>query len=194
MKFFKRQTIHERKVGDGSIILTADGNVEITPPSGEVTIDGNVNISGDASGPKTTDVLYVSQDGDDANDGRSEGKFGAKRTIKSAVEQSVPGTTIIVAPGDYYENNPITLPDFVTITGQGELRNTRIFPKNNTQTIFYVGNGCYLYQLTFRDGKDVAHKNGNPKDNKRKNLTVKPKSLNRSFARTSKAKKVNRRS
>jgi spore germination protein GerM len=44
------------------------------------------------------------------------------------------------------------------------------------------------------DGKDVAHKNGNPKDNKRKNLTVKPKSLNRSFARTSKAKKVNRRS
>ena len=142
MKFFKRQTIHERKVGDGSIILTADGNVEITPPSGSVTIDGNVSISGDASGPKTTDVLYVSQDGDDANDGRSEGKFGAKRTIKSAVEQSVPGTTIIVAPGDYYENNPITLPDFVTVTGQGELRNTRIFPKNNTQTIFYVGNGC----------------------------------------------------
>jgi hypothetical protein len=43
------------------------------------------------------------------------------------------------------------------------------------------------------DGKDVAHKNGNPKDNKRKNLTVKPKSVNRSFARTSKAKKVNRR-
>ena len=43
------------------------------------------------------------------------------------------------------------------------------------------------------DGKDVSHKNGNPKDNKRKNLTVKPKSVNRSFARTSKAKKVNRR-
>ena len=31
------------------------------------------------------------------------------------------------------------------------------------------------------DGKDVAHKNGNPKDNKRKNLTVKPKSVNRSL-------------
>ena len=43
------------------------------------------------------------------------------------------------------------------------------------------------------DGKDVAHKNGNPKDNKKKNLTVKPKSINRSFARTNKAKKVNRR-
>ena len=43
------------------------------------------------------------------------------------------------------------------------------------------------------DGKDLAHKNGNPKDNKRKNLTVKPKSVIRSFARTGKAKKVNRR-
>ena len=43
------------------------------------------------------------------------------------------------------------------------------------------------------DGKDVAHKNGNPRDNKRKNLAVKPKSINRSFARTSKARKVNRR-
>lgn len=44
------------------------------------------------------------------------------------------------------------------------------------------------------DGKDVAHKNGNPKDNKKKNLTVKTASANRSFSRTSKAKKVNRRS
>ena len=44
------------------------------------------------------------------------------------------------------------------------------------------------------DGKDVAHKNGNPRDNKKKNLTVKPKSINRSFARTSKARKVNRKS
>jgi len=150
MKFFKRQTIHERKVGDGSLILTADGNIEITPPSGNVIVDGNVTISGDATGPRTTDVLYVSQDGNDANDGRSEGKYGSKRTIKAAVEVAQSGTTIIVAPGDYYEENPIVLPDFVTVTGQGELRNTRVFPKNNTQTIFYMGNGCYLYQLTFR--------------------------------------------
>jgi len=48
-------------------------------------------------------------------------------------------------------------------------------------------------KVTKGDGKDVAHKNGNPKDNKRKNLTVKPKSVNRSFARTKTAKKVNRR-
>lgn len=33
------------------------------------------------------------------------------------------------------------------------------------------------------DGKDVDHKNGNPKDNSRGNLRVKSKSDNRSFSR-----------
>lgn len=35
------------------------------------------------------------------------------------------------------------------------------------------------------DGKDVAHKNNNPKDNKSSNLTMQSKSKNRSFARNS---------
>jgi hypothetical protein len=42
-------------------------------------------------------------------------------------------------------------------------------------------------------GKDVAHKNGNPRDNRRKNLTVKPASKNRSYARTRTAGKRNPR-
>ena len=41
------------------------------------------------------------------------------------------------------------------------------------------------------DGKDVAHKNGNPKDNSSKNLVAQLKSKNRSFSRTAKAKKRN---
>ena len=44
------------------------------------------------------------------------------------------------------------------------------------------------------DGKDVDHKNGNAKDNKRSNLAVKSKSKNRSYARTKGAKKKNPRS
>ena len=44
------------------------------------------------------------------------------------------------------------------------------------------------------DGKDVDHKNGNAKDNKKSNLTVKSKSKNRSYARTKGAKKKNPRS
>lgn len=38
-------------------------------------------------------------------------------------------------------------------------------------------------------GRDVHHKNGNPKDNKRSNLTVSSKSKNRSFPRNKKAGK-----
>jgi len=44
------------------------------------------------------------------------------------------------------------------------------------------------------DGKDVAHKNGNPKDNRKSNLKAVPASKNRSFKRTSSARKQNRRS
>jgi|TARA_B100001063_G_C16517258_1_gene429848 hypothetical protein len=41
-------------------------------------------------------------------------------------------------------------------------------------------------------GKDVAHKNGNPRDNRRGNLTTQRPSQNRSFARTRTAGKRNR--
>ena len=44
------------------------------------------------------------------------------------------------------------------------------------------------------DGKDVAHKNGNPKDNRKSNLRVVARNLNRSFPRTRTAKKVSKRS
>ena len=43
------------------------------------------------------------------------------------------------------------------------------------------------------DGKDVAHKNGNPMDNRRSNLKVVPASKNRSFRRTKTARKVSKR-
>ena len=37
------------------------------------------------------------------------------------------------------------------------------------------------------DGKDVAHKNNNPRDNSKSNLSVQSKAKNRSFARTKSA-------
>ena len=39
------------------------------------------------------------------------------------------------------------------------------------------------------DGKDVDHKNRNPKDNRMSNLVAKPKSANRSFSRKANASK-----
>ena len=43
------------------------------------------------------------------------------------------------------------------------------------------------------DGKDVAHRNGNPKDNRSANLKVVSKRRNRSYARTKTAGKRNPR-
>ena len=42
-------------------------------------------------------------------------------------------------------------------------------------------------------GRDVSHRNGNPRDNRRGNLSVKPASKNRSYARTRTAGKRNPR-
>jgi len=42
-------------------------------------------------------------------------------------------------------------------------------------------------------GKDVHHKNGNPKDNRIGNLAVTSKTANRSFKRTKNAKKLIRK-
>lgn len=44
------------------------------------------------------------------------------------------------------------------------------------------------------DGKDVAHKDGNPKNNSKSNLSVQSKKKNRSFKRTRSAGKKNPRS
>lgn len=43
------------------------------------------------------------------------------------------------------------------------------------------------------DGKDVAHKNGNPLDNRKGNLTMQSKRQNRSYPRTRNAGKRNPR-
>lgn len=41
------------------------------------------------------------------------------------------------------------------------------------------------------DGKDVAHKNGNPMDNRKSNRTMQSKKANRSYPRTSSGRKRN---
>ena len=56
-----------------------------------VRIDGDLTVTGNTSGPEVTDILYVTQDGNDLNDGKSMGPDGAKATIKAAVEAAQPG-------------------------------------------------------------------------------------------------------
>jgi hypothetical protein len=93
-----------------------------------------------------SNVLYVSKSGNDSNDGRSLNT--SKLTIKAAVEIATRGTTIFVKSGDYVENTPITVPDFVSIVGDN-LRLVNVRSTTSTNDMFYVNNGVYIAHMTF---------------------------------------------
>jgi hypothetical protein len=102
-----------------------------------------IAISG--AGPDIANVLYVTADGNDNNSGKKLGD--AKRTIKSAVAIAPPGTLIKIGPGTYIENNPIELPDQVSLLGD-TLREVSVTPLN-IGDLFYVGNGNYIWNMSF---------------------------------------------
>ena len=109
---------------------------------------GSVGYTGSAAPNSVDNVLYVSKSGNDSNDGRT--LSGSKLTIKSALTIATRGTTIFVKSGDYIENNPMTVPDFVSVVGDN-LRSVTVRPQNVTQDLFYINNGCYLAHMTFKE-------------------------------------------
>ena len=113
---------------------------------------GDLIVTGSAVGtaPVVTNVIYVTQDGDDANDGFSEDR--AKRTIKAACAVSKPFTTIFVRAGDYTEDNPIYVPERVAIIGDN-LRRVNLFFGNPGEDFFWVNNATYIAGVSFRGGK-----------------------------------------
>ena len=159
-------------VSSGNTALYVDGKVEITEflsvGDSPITIDGIDNeitvgivtiteteiflgdtiiLNSSSSGINTApNVLYVSKDGDDNNNGTSIDN--AKLTIDGAVSIAQTGTTIKVLSGTYNENNPIEIPDFVSIIGDN-LKTVTVIPNNSTQDIFHVNKGTYLANMTF---------------------------------------------
>jgi hypothetical protein len=129
MKFTKRQSLHNRQPWDPSVTLDPDGTLQITPPNGTLIINGQVVTTGDTAGPRVTNVLYVTQDGDDNNPGTGESSTQAKRSIKAALAVAQEGTTIYVRSGTYYEDNPLRVPPRVAIVGDN-LRTTIVRPLN----------------------------------------------------------------
>ena len=85
MKYLRRQNLNLGNILDDTVLQTASGNIELNPTQ-KVTIRGDLEVIGGAiPGVEVTNILYVTQDGDDANDGNGEGPNQAKRTIKSAL-------------------------------------------------------------------------------------------------------------
>jgi hypothetical protein len=109
---------------------------------------GSTGYAGSIGNMAVDNVLYVSKSGNDSNDGRS--LTTTKLTIRAALAVATRGTTIFVKSGDYIENNPMIVTDFVSVVGDN-LRSVTVRPQNVTQDLFYVNNGCYLAHMTFKD-------------------------------------------
>tara|TARA_A100001011_G_scaffold30387_1_gene29362 strand:- start:3047 stop:5722 length:2676 start_codon:yes stop_codon:yes gene_type:complete len=116
--------------GIGSVIGAND--------SGELTWVG--------AGATAQNILYVSERGDNNNDGRREST--SLKTIKAAAAKAVTGDVIRVAGGVFPEDNPISLPVNTTVDGD-DLRNTQIIPLNTGKDLFHVDNGCLVQNMSF---------------------------------------------
>lgn len=126
--------------------------------SNEVSVAGSItaiNYYGDGStlsGINTAiqpagKTIYVTTNGDNTNDGLREAT--AKASIGAALAQSFSGDTIKVLPGVYIENNPLVVPEGVSIEG-AELRNCIISPIDPNLDLFWVSNGTHITDLSFQ--------------------------------------------
>lgn len=97
------------------------------------------------AGATVTNVIYVTKDGNDNNTGLKLGD--AKATIAGAVAISTAGSVIRVSAGSYVENNPIEIPNQVSIVGDS-LREVSVTPQNQGD-LFYVGTGNYIAEMSF---------------------------------------------
>jgi hypothetical protein len=98
------------------------------------------------AGAEVTNIFYVTQDGSDTNTGKKLGD--AKRTIGAALTAATTGTIIKVSTGSYLENNPLTIPEQVSIVGDS-LREVSVSPLNADQDLFYVSNGNYIAEMSY---------------------------------------------
>jgi len=107
--------------------------------------DGS-NLTGVVGLVSVTNILFVTPDGDDTNDGYLVSS--AKRTVGSALTVAEASTVIKISAGNYSENNPIILPEQVTLLGDS-LREVSIIPQNPDEDLIYVANGSYVENISF---------------------------------------------
>ena len=153
---FKKTTLKNELEVDGASVF--DGTVELN--SSLIDINGSVaagktdyrlssvgtGVSWRPPGVETTNILYVTKDGNDNNSGLLEGD--AKATIGGAAAVALDGDTIYVRPGVYFENNPVGLRTDVSVSGQ-DLRLVTVVPNNVNDDIFHVRRGCLIENLNF---------------------------------------------
>jgi hypothetical protein len=148
---------------NSNIILTPFQKVQI---AGDVDIEQDLAVTGDGSvtGDFTVSgiplgtfpinplTLYVTPNGNDNNDGSALDSTRACRTISGAVRSPLytEGTTIKVAAGTYFEDNPIPLKAYTSVVGN-DLRTTFVEPLNKDLDLFHVNSGIYIAQMQMRN-------------------------------------------
>ena len=138
----KRPTVNDLQLGELAV-NTYDGALyakRVRPGVGTDIIEFGGGF------PVVTNLIYVTADGNDANSGLKLGD--AKGSIKAAVGIASAGSVIKVSAGRYIEDNPIELPDQVSIVGDS-LREVDVQPQNIDEDLFYVGTGCYIAEMSF---------------------------------------------
>ncbi len=139
------------------LITSKTGPVTIAPEGKATDIIGDIRVRGTnpiGTAPVVTNILYVTMDGSDTNDGRAMDPSRACRTVGGAINSPYyqPGTQIRVAPGHYFEDNPLQLKPYTSIMGS-DIRTTSIEPLNKTQDLFHLNSGCYLAFMQFLNGR-----------------------------------------
>lgn len=139
------------------LIASTTGTIDIKPQAGLTDVFGDIRVRGTnpiGTAPVVTNVLYVTMDGNDTNDGRAMDSSRACRTIGAALNSPYyqPGTQILVSPGHYLEDNPLRMKPYTSIRGS-DIRTTFVEPINKTQDLFHVESGCYINYMTFINGR-----------------------------------------
>ena len=151
----KRSAVAGKKPTDGQLQLGElavnfyDGKIFLKQDTGGVGVSTRIVEVGAGTTTFAGKTLFVTENGNDDNTGLDE--TNSKATIKSAVALSSPGDTVKVFPGTYTEDNPINLPDNVSVEGT-ELRRCLVAPQNTGTDLFYVGQGCHITDLSFVGG------------------------------------------
>jgi hypothetical protein len=138
---------------DGNLTANIDGQGYGIANISYLSATGNISggyFNGNAAPLNlntSSNILYVSKNGSDSNDGSINRPF---LTIKTALATSSAGTAVHVAPGTYTEANPITIPVNVSLMGDN-LRSVTVIPQTPASDLFYMTSGCYVWGITIKN-------------------------------------------
>ena len=141
----KKPQITDLQLGELAVNFY-DGKVFFKQNQGAVGVGTRIVEVGAGSTSFVGKTIFVTVNGDDINTGLDENN--AKKTIKAAAAIAFPNDTIKVYPGTYVENNPVNLPDNISVEGL-ELRQCIVSPQNTGEDLFYVGEGTHITDISF---------------------------------------------